>query len=219
MAQNSLSEVERDSGRGSDGRREGGRRTRRLLVETAQELLAERGEDAIRLRELTTAAGTNVAAVHYHFGSLGVLLATAEAEAVEYIINAQIAELDALGADPTLHDIAAAYFRPMVQALRGPSSKGRPYVRVLSRVTSDPPRELQEWAGAATQRAHDRLFGRLRAVLPEVTDEQLAFRIKCVGGILVLLSTTALESDLRDKTPDQVEELLVPAVAGTLAGG
>ena len=208
-----------DVGQDGDGRREGGRRTRRRLVEAAQELLAERGEEAVRLRDLTTAAGANVAAVHYHFGSLGALLATAEAEAVEGIINAQIAELDALGANPTLHDIAAAYFRPMVQALKGPSNKGRPYVRVLARVTTDPPRELREWADAATQRAHERLLQRLRAVLPDVTDEQLAFRVKCIGGILVLLSTTALEPDLRDRTPDQIEELLVPTVAGTLAGG
>lgn len=215
MDRNPLSDVGQDS----DGRREGGRRTRRRLVEAAQELLAERGEDAIRLRELTTVAETNVAAVHYHFGSLGALLAAAEADAVEHIIDDQIAELDALGADPTLHDIAAAYFRPMVQALRGPSSKGRPYVRVLARLTTDPPHELNEWVGVATGRAHESLLERLRAVLPNVTDEQLAFRVKCVGGILVVLSTTELESDLRDKTPDQIEELLVPTVSGTLAGG
>jgi AcrR family transcriptional regulator len=33
-------------GQQGDGRREGGSRTRRRLIETAQELLAERGEDA-----------------------------------------------------------------------------------------------------------------------------------------------------------------------------
>lgn len=208
-----------DTVQDGDGRREGGRRTRRRLVEAAQELLAERGEDAIRLRDLTAAAGTNVAAVHYHFGSLGTLLVAAEAEAVESIIDAQIAELEALGADPSLHDIAAAYFRPMIQALTGPASKGRPYMRVLARLTTDPPRELNEWVGVATGRAHACLLGRLRVVLPDVTDEQLAFRVKCVGGILVVLSATELESDLRDKTPDQIEDLLVPTVAGTLAGG
>ena len=201
-----------------DARRVGGERTRRRLIEAAQELIAERGESAIRLRDLTAAAGTNLAAVHYHFGSLGALLATAEAEAVERIIDAQVAELGSLTPDATLHEIAAAYFRPMVEALGGPSSKGRPYVRVLARVTSDPPEGLEDWAETATARAHDALVARLRAVLPGVPDEDLLFRVKCVGGILVVLSAAALEPDLKGRPPEAVERRLVPVIAGALAG-
>ena len=202
-----------------DGRREGGSRTRRRLIETAQELLAEQGEDAIRLRELTTAAQVNVAAVHYHFGSLRGLFEVAEAEAVEHIVDAQLAELAALGADATLHDIATAYFRPVVQALSGPAGAGRSYLGILVRLATGPPRELHEWVAGTIQRAHDRLRESLRAVLPDVPDAELGFRVKCVGGIIVELGGWALEPDLRGKTPQQVEELLVPVVAGALAGG
>jgi AcrR family transcriptional regulator len=202
-----------------DGRREGGSRTRRRLIETAQELLAERGEDAIRLRELTTAAQVNVAAVHYHFGSLRALFQVAEAEAIEYIVDAQLAELDALGTDATLHDIAAAYFRPVVQALSGPAGRGGSYLGVLVRLATSPPRELHEWMATTIQRAHDHLHESLRAVLPDIPDAELGFRVKCVGGIIVELGGWALEPELRGKTPQQVEELLVPVVAGALAGG
>lgn len=201
-----------------DGRRAGGERTRRLLIEAAQELIAERGESAIRLRDLTERAQTNIAAVHYHFGGLAALLATASSEAVENIIDAQIAALDALPAEASLHEIAGAYFRPMVHALKGPSSKGRPYVRVLARVTSDPPDGLESWAATATGRAHAALIPRLRAVMPGVGDDELLFRVKCVGGILVLLSMTALEPELRGKSPDEVERMLVPVIAGTFLG-
>ncbi|CAA9437822.1 MAG: hypothetical protein AVDCRST_MAG03-3744 [uncultured Rubrobacteraceae bacterium] len=200
-----------------DARRAGGERTRRRLIEAAQELLAERGESAIRLRDLTTAAGTNLAAVHYHFGGLGALLAAAASEAVERIIDAQVAELGSLPPDATLHEIAAAYFRPMVEALSGPSSKGRPYVRVLARVTSDPPAGLEGWAETATARAHDALVARLRPVLDDVPDDDLLFRVKCVGGILVVLSAAALEPDLQGRTPEAVERKLVPVIAGALA--
>jgi len=65
-------------------------------------MIAERGESAVRLRDLTEAAGTNLAAVHYHFGGLGALLTAAATEAVERIIDAQIAELDVLPAGATL---------------------------------------------------------------------------------------------------------------------
>src|SRR2546430_17354416 len=54
----------------ADQRREVGLRTRARLLDAALDLLAERGEDGVTLRELTDAAGANVAAVGYHFGSL-----------------------------------------------------------------------------------------------------------------------------------------------------
>ena len=208
-----------EAGPPGDGRREVGGRTRRRLIETAQELLAEQGEDAIRLRELTTAAQVNVAAVHYHFGSLRALFQAAETEAVEHIVGAQVDALDALGADATLHDIAAAYFRPIVAALSGPAGAGRPYLGVLVRLVTGPPRELHEWVATTIRRAHDRLHQSLRAVLPGVPDAVLEFRVRCVGGIIVELGGWALQPDLRGKTPEQVEELVVPVVAGALAGG
>jgi AcrR family transcriptional regulator len=208
-----------DADQQGDGRREGGSRTRRRLIETAQELLAERGEDAIRLRELTTAAQVNVAAVHYHFGSLRALFQVAETEAVERIVDAQVAELSALGPGATLHDIAAGYFRPVVQALGGPAGRGEPYLGVLVRLAAGPPRELHDWAAVTIQRAHDRLYESLRAVLPDVPAAELRFRVKCVGGIIVELGGWALEPDLRGKSPQQIEDLLVPVVAGALAGG
>lgn len=204
---------------GRDARRQAGERTRRRLVEAAQELIAERGESAIRLRDLTDLAGANVASVHYHFGGLSTLLAAAASEAVERIIDAQVCEVESLPADANLHDIVAAYFRPMIQALSGPTSKGRAYVRVLARVTSDPPRELEGWADEATARAHDALLGRLRLALPDVPGDQLLFRVKCAGGILVLLSTAAVEPDLRGRSSEEMERMLAPVVAGALAGG
>jgi AcrR family transcriptional regulator len=203
----------------ADARREAGSRTRRRLIETAQDLLAEQGEDAIRLRELTAAAQVNVAAVHYHFGSLRSLFLAAETEAVEHIVNAQLAELDALGTDSNLHQIAAAYFRPVVQALSGSPGHGPRYLGVLVRLAASPPRPLHEWAAGTIQRAHDRLYQSLRAVLPDVPEAELRFRVKCVGGIIVELGGWALEPDLRGKAPEQVEQLLVPVVAGILAGG
>ena len=39
-------------------------------MEAALDLLAERGEEGVTLRELTDAADANVAAVSYHFGAL-----------------------------------------------------------------------------------------------------------------------------------------------------
>lgn len=203
----------------ADARRLAGERTRLQLLKTAQEMIAERGEDAVRLRELTARAATNVGAVHYHFSSMRGLLTAATADAVERIIDAQIRELEALPAQTTLHDICAAYIRPMIAMLTGPSSSERAYVRVLARFTTDPPAELQTWADEVTARAHRVLMTRLRGVLPGLTDDTLRFRVICAGGVLVLLSAVALQPHIDGHTPQKIEDLLVPVIAGALLGG
>ncbi|BEQ15794.1 CerR family C-terminal domain-containing protein [Desulfoferula mesophila] len=43
--------------------------TRERLLNEAERLFAGKGYDAVSLREITTAAGTHLAAVNYHFGS------------------------------------------------------------------------------------------------------------------------------------------------------
>lgn len=43
--------------------------TRELLLETAERLFAEQGYDGVGIREIVAAAGANLAAIKYHFGS------------------------------------------------------------------------------------------------------------------------------------------------------
>ena len=73
----------------ADQRREAGLRTRTRLLDAALDLLAERGEDGVTLRELTDAAEANVAAVSYHFGSLKSLCDAAIEYALEHYLDAQ----------------------------------------------------------------------------------------------------------------------------------
>jgi len=46
-----------------------GEAVRRALLEAARELFAERGFEAVTLREIAAAAGVNAAMVHYYFGN------------------------------------------------------------------------------------------------------------------------------------------------------
>src|ERR1700746_677008 len=100
-----------------DQRREAGLRTRTRLMDAALDLLAERGEDALTLREVTDAAEANVAAVSYHFGSLQALCDAAIEQALERYPSDQQEAVDTLGPDSTLEALAAAFARPMMRAL------------------------------------------------------------------------------------------------------
>ena len=83
-------------------------------MDAALDLIAERGEEAVTLRELTDAADANVAAVSYHFGSLGSLCDAAIEDALERYLDAQQEAVSALGPNSTLEELAAAFARPMI---------------------------------------------------------------------------------------------------------
>jgi AcrR family transcriptional regulator len=96
-----------------DQRREMGARTRGRLMDAALDLLAERGEDGVTLRDLTDAADANVAAVSYHFGSLKSLCDAAVEHALERYLDAQEEAVSALDRDSTIEALAEAFARPL----------------------------------------------------------------------------------------------------------
>ena len=74
----------------ADLRREAGQRTRDGLQTAALELLAQRGQEGVTLREITDRAGANVAAVSYHFGDkAGLATALVAADEIHFPDPAQ----------------------------------------------------------------------------------------------------------------------------------
>jgi len=199
-----------------DQRREVGQRTRARLLDAALDLLAERGEDAVTLREVTDAAEANVAAVSYHFGSLKSLFDAALEHALERYLDAQREALNALGPEPTLEELAAAFARPMMRYL---SAGGRDLavLRIAARAAIDPP---PEWGRFKPR------FDGIRAVVqpvlrrqvPGINDRELLFRERAVAGMLNWLALAPVGDELRNKSEKQLERRVVPIVAGAFRG-
>jgi AcrR family transcriptional regulator len=199
-----------------DQRREAGLRTRTRLIDAALDLLAERGEEGVTLRELTTAADANVAAVSYHFGSLKSLCEAAVEQALERYLDAQEQTLSALGPESTLEELAAAFARPMMRAL---SSGGRDLdvMRIVARAGIDPPRGWDRF-DARFDRIRAQVLHVLKANVPGVKDRDLIFRSRCAAGLLNWLVLAPVEAELREKSERQIARQLVPALAGTFRG-
>ena len=200
----------------ADQRREAGLRTRARLLDAALDLIAERGEGAVTLRELTDAADANVAAVSYHFGSLGSLCDAAIEDALERYLDAQQEAVSALGLEATVEEMAAAFARPMMHAL---SSGGRDLavMRIVARSGIDPPRGWER-LGPRFDRIRADCRRVLKANVPGVKDKELDFRTRAVAGMLNWLVLAPIGTELRNKSEKQLERLLVPVVAGAFHG-
>ena len=200
----------------TDQRREAGLRTRARLLDAALDLLAERSEDAISLRELTGAAQANVAAVSYHFGSLKSLCDEAVEYALERYLASQEDAISTLGEDASLEDLASAFARPMVRAL---SMGGRELdvMRIVARYGIDPPKSWDR-LDPSFDRIRAGVLRVLRATVPDVKDQELIFRTRCAAGLLNWLVLAPVGDELRNRSERQIDRLLVPLVAGAFRG-
>ena len=199
-----------------DRRREAGLRTRMRLMDAALDLLAERGEEGVTLRELTDAAGANVAAVSYHFGSLKSLFDAAIEDALEHYLDAQQEAVGELATQSTVEELAAAFARPMIHAL---TVGGRDFalMRLVARSGIDPPKRWDRLAGRFDRIRADCLRV-LKANVPDLEDKELDFRTRCVAGMLNWLALAPVGDELQNKSEKQLERLLVPVLAGAFRG-
>ncbi|MFJ4782269.1 TetR/AcrR family transcriptional regulator [Streptomyces sp. NPDC088794] len=200
----------------TDLRREAGQRTRDGLQAAALELLAQRGQEGVTLREITDRAGANVAAVSYHFGSLKALCDSAIEHALERYLDAQMLALDSLGPTATLQDLATAFARPMMRALAA-GGEDLAVMRTVARVGIEPP---QGWERLNEKFDLSRRMA-LRVLtpnIPDVGEEELIFRTRCAAGLLNWLALAPIGAELAALSAEQIERQLVPVVAGAFRG-
>ncbi|WP_371544004.1 TetR family transcriptional regulator [Streptomyces sp. NBC_00554] len=200
----------------TDLRREAGQRTRDGLQTAALELLAQRGQEGVTLREITARAGANVAAVSYHFGSLKALCDSAIEHALERYLDAQILALGSLGSTSTLHEVAAAFARPMVRALAA-GGQDLAVMRTVARVSIDPPQGWERLTGKFDQSRREALRV-LTTNLPGVDEQELIFRTRCAAGLLNWLALAPIGAELAALSAEQIERQLVSVVAGAFRG-
>lgn len=145
------------------------------ILAAAERLFAERGVDAVSLRAVMAAAGTNVAAVHYHFGSKDALVGALVRARSDEVARRRTALLDELEAapEPTVHGLAAAFVRPVAElALGGDES----WVRLVDRIVAarHPALEALSESFAPQGTRMVALLGRLR---PDTASATVRFRL------------------------------------------
>jgi AcrR family transcriptional regulator len=185
-------------------------------MDAALDLIAARGEEGVTLRALTEAAGANVAAVSYHFGSLKSLRDEAIQQALERYLDAQQEAVGALDSESTLEELAAAFARPMIHAL---TVGGRDYavMRIVARGGIDPPPGWDRFDNQFDRIRAD-VLRVLKANVPDVKDKELILRTRFAAGMLNWVTLSPVGAELSNKSAKQIERLLVPPLAGAFKG-
>lgn len=199
------------------------------LVEAAEKLFAEKGFDVVSVRDITQAAGGNVAAVNYHFGSRDGLVAVVMHRYITPVNEARMARLDALerkwaGKTIPLEETLQAVVLPLVEQIRQSPLSEMLYCKLIGRIFGMHgalPPEIEVQLSV--------LINRLRQILgrslPHLSHEEVVWRIHFViGGLIHMLThRESLErvSDGASGTPDMdttVARFLKWAAAGLREG-
>lgn len=161
--------------------------TAERLLDAAEQLFAHKGWAGASIREITQAAGVNVAAAHYHFGSKEALLAAVIERHMAQIMAERIRLLDEAEATgpADLSSIVRAFVLPILNQAEEPE-RGRCLLQLVGRTFGDPD---GPWRTACSSPVFESTRNRFHAAfsrcLPGLDGTQVHWRIHFLMGSLV----------------------------------
>jgi AcrR family transcriptional regulator len=160
--------------------------TRTRILDAAEELFMQHGFEGTSMRQLTSRAGVNLAAVNYHFGSKDALIEAVFRRRLDPMNVARIAELAKLEASgtPSPEAIIRAFVGPSLRLVEDAKGGGRNFTRLLGRTYTEPSKTLRALIGQMYAPTMERYKAALERALPQMPREELVWRMHFMFGTL-----------------------------------
>lgn len=167
---------------------------KRKLFDAAEQLFADRGFEAVSVRDITQIAKANVAAVNYHFGSRESLVTLVMTRYLTPVNEERLVRLDSLerkwtGKILPLEEVIDAFVRPLVSQVRKSELSEQLFYKLMGRIFSQQGDGLPELIEDQLRRVIDRFTRAFGKTLPTVAPEDLSWRIHfMMGGMIHMLT-------------------------------
>lgn len=164
--------------------------TRERLLEKAAELFAAQGFESVSLRDLTQAAGVNLAAVNYHFGSREKLIECL----IERMMNPMNEERLAMladarkvagGAPVPVEKVLHAFLRPVISRVKSSAMSEQFFSKLMGRCLMDRANRLPESVMPLLERVVAEFGAALRECSPWLDGAQILWRMNFTIGALL----------------------------------
>ena len=172
--------------------------TKSRILDTAETLFIECGYEAMSLRQITSRAEVNLAAVNYHFGSKEPLIHSMLSRRLDRLNQERLKLLDRfdamLGARLTCEHVLGAMFIPALRLSRDPRVGGKAFLRLLGRAYTDPSPFIRNFLNAHYASVAGRFFDAFQRALPHLPREELGWRLHfAIGALAGVLAGTDLD--------------------------
>jgi AcrR family transcriptional regulator len=159
--------------------------TKERILSAAEDLFAQFGFAGTSLRQVTSHAEVNIAAVNYHFGSKENLVAEVFRRRLDELSEKRLTALrEALRDHPgELEAVLAAFIEPAL-ALTLDRQGGSAFVRVLARAYAEKNERLRKFLSDNYGHVLREFSKAIAACLPKLSKEELYWRLDFTAGAL-----------------------------------
>ena len=201
--------------------------TRTRILDAAEALFMLHGFEGTSMRQLTSDAGVNLAAVNYHFGSKDALIEAVFRRRLDPMNASRIAALEALEGEsrgrPLAPDaIIRAFIGPSLKMIEDAKGGGRNFIRLLGRAYTEPAKQIRALIGQMYAPAMERYKAALERALPQMPREELVWRMHFMFGTVAytLAATDTVQLIAGCKPEDRYDaRLLEERLTAFLAAG
>ncbi|HVW51122.1 MULTISPECIES: TetR/AcrR family transcriptional regulator [unclassified Trinickia] len=162
--------------------------TKARILDAAEDIFIECGYEAMSLRQITSRADVNLAAVNYHFGSKEALIHAMLARRLDTLNVERLKLLDRFEAQLadrlTCEHVLGAMFIPALRLSRDPRAGGPAFLRLLGRAYTDPSAFIHDFLNGHYADVAERFFDAFQHALPHLPREELGWRLHFAIGAL-----------------------------------
>ncbi len=175
--------------------------TRERILDAAERIFGERGFAGTSIREITKAAGVNIAAINYHFGSKEELLRAVLSRIVAPVNRERLELLDqaerAAAPDaPPVESVLEAFLAPDLRAIEELGERGRVMSRFMGRSYTEPAELVRRMVKEQFGELGERFHAALCRSVPEVDREEMWWRLMAVVAVITYMLGAPEESGL-----------------------
>jgi AcrR family transcriptional regulator len=210
--------------------------TREKILQAAEQLFISQGFEATTLRQITMAAGVNLAAVNYHFGTKETLLQELFKLRLRRLNEERLYALDCLekqaGDKPIKPTkIVDAFFGTLLRMAQSDPQTGANFLKLLGRTRTEPSEFIRTFLAAEYEEVLTRYKEALIRSLPAVPRDEILWRFHFMLGATAYAIAGTDSPKLLDENPlstksktrvgaDQLDfDRLLPRLMNFLIGG
>jgi AcrR family transcriptional regulator len=173
--------------------------TKSRILDAAETLFIECGYEAMSLRQITSRAEVNLAAVNYHFGSKEALIHAMLSRRLDHLNQERVKLLERfdsmLGPRLTCEHVLGAMFIPALRLSRDPRVGGKAFLRLLGRAYTDPSSFIRDFLNGHYALVAERFFAAFQRALPHLPRDELGWRLHfAIGALSGVLAGTDTDS-------------------------
>ncbi|MEI6893361.1 MAG: TetR family transcriptional regulator [Colwellia sp.] len=169
-------------------------KTKDKILDSADVLFANKGFNGTSLREITSQANVNLAAVNYHFGSKKELIKAVMSRYMDELspqLESALLSICQAEHKPTLHEVFSAFVEPLLSLNEFKKNGTSTFLQLLGRGYTDSQGFLRWFLTTQYPNVFTHFSKAVKIAYPELSSEDMFWRLHFTMGTIVFTMSSS----------------------------